>query len=463
VFPDGTAGVKAGMEIQKRLHAYNGQAAEREQIHVRVGLNSGLAMVEENNVFGDAVNTAARVQSLAEPGQILVSESTYKAASKDLGTDIFLPVGPAALKGKLEKVVVLEVIWSPEQARLRAAVQTDDTLRRVMHVEVSRTGGRLKVASREMAGLEEATIREVEEVVYDEAAVTETVQRIETVLGGTDREGRLSKQNLEDLAGLGRLLAEQLLPPNARARLAQSMAPELVLTLDDQLPRVPWELLHDGREFLCLRFGIGRVVTSAAQLAASKPRAHKGPLKVALIADPQGTLPEALRHGAQLGTHLGDRAEDQPLVNDGRVNRAEFIAQFGTSDIVHLAGQATYGEGGFALGDGVVTAADLSRLPSNATVPRLMFFTAAEVFSAGRNPHEEQAVFRLATAMVGAGVKHFVGSLRALPGAAGFQFAHEFYRALAGGASIGIALREARREAARRHGKTDHGWAAYIL
>ena len=122
VFPTATPGVKAGIEIQKRLHAHNQGRAEREQILVRVGLNSGMGLVEESNVFGDAVNTAARVQSLAEPGQILVSETTFQEASRDLGNDIFLPVGASALKGKLEKVVVYDVVWSQEQARLRAAV-----------------------------------------------------------------------------------------------------------------------------------------------------------------------------------------------------------------------------------------------------------------------------------------------------------------------------------------------------
>jgi class 3 adenylate cyclase/tetratricopeptide (TPR) repeat protein len=463
VFPTPTPGVKAGIEIQKRLHEYNSRAPEREQIHVRVGLNSGLAMVEESNVFGDAVNTAARVQTLAEPGQILVSESTYKGAREDLGTDIFLPVGPAALKGKLEKVVVLEVVWSPEQARLRAAVQADDTVRRVLHVAISRTASRLAVASRETAGLEEATLREAEEMAYDEAAVTQTVQRIEALLGGADRDGRISKQNLEDLGGLGRLLAEQLLPPGTRARLGQSTAPELVLTLDDQLARVPWELLHDGREFLCLRFGMGRVVSTAKQLAASKARETKGPLKVALIADPAGTRPEALREGTQLGTHLGDRAEYQAVINDRKVTRHEFLAQFGTSDVVHVAGQADYRAPGFVLADGTITATDLARLPSGATVPRLVFFTAAEEPTPGRNAHDERAVFGLATAMLTAGVKHVIGSLRAVPGATGFQFAHEVYRQLAAGHSLGIAVREARREAARRHGKTDLAWASYAL
>jgi tetratricopeptide (TPR) repeat protein len=56
-----------------------------------------------------------------------------------------------------------------------------------------------------------------------------------------------------------------------------------------------------------------------------------------------------------------------------------------------------------------------------------------------------------------------VGSLRAVPGSAGFQLAHEFYRQLATGQSIGLAVREARREAARRHGKTELTWASYVL
>jgi class 3 adenylate cyclase/CHAT domain-containing protein/tetratricopeptide (TPR) repeat protein len=466
-FPTATPGVKAGIEIQKRLHEYNSRAPERERIHVRVGLNSGMGLVEESNVFGDAVNTAARVQTLAEPDQILVSESTYKEASKDLGTDIFLPVGPAALKGKLEKVVVLEVIWSPEQARLRAAVQPDGA-RGVLHLEISRTGARLKVVSHEVAGGEEAALREVEEAAYDEAQVGQAVDRVEAIMSGADREGRISKQNLEDLGGLGHQLWELLLTPHARARLSGTTAPELVLTIDDQLARIPWELLNDGREFLCLRFAMGRVVSTAKQLAASRPRDTKGALKVAVVADPQGTLPEALREGTQLGTLLGDRPEYQVVVNDRGVSRAEFLAQFGTSDVVHVAGQVEYDAGnaaggGFALRDGRVSATELGRLPSGATVPRLVLFTACEAPTAGQNRHTQAAVFGLAAAILTAGVKHFVGSLRAIAGSAGFQFASDVYRLLSGGQSIGLAVRDARREAARRHGKTELTWAAYVL
>ncbi len=463
-FPTAGPGVKAGIEIQRRLAEYNGRVADREQIHVRVGLNSGLGLVEESNVFGDAVNTAARVQTLAEPGQILVSDSTYQEASRELGTDIFLPVGPAALKGKLEKVVVLEVMWSPDQARLRAAsLGGGDKAGHTLSLDVSRVGTRLKVGSRETGSDAGPVLSEVEELAYDEAAVGQAVQRLEAILGGADRDGRISKQNLEDLAGLGHQLWELLLPVSSRARVGRSTAAELVLTLDDQLPRIPWELLHDGREFLGLRFGMGRVVSTAKQLAASRPREVPGPLKIAMVADPEGALPDTLREATQLSTHLGDRPEYTVVVNDRRVSRAEFLAQFGASDVVHVAGQVEYDSGGgFVLGDGRVTVSELARQPAGATVPRLVFVTASEADTGG-NRHGEAAVFGLASAIVTAGVKHFVGSLRAVPGSGGFQFAHEVYRHLATGQSIGVAVREARREAARRHGKAQLTWAAYVL
>src|SRR5256886_4888796 len=75
VFPTPTPGVKAGIDIQKRLHEYNSRSPEREQIHVRVGLNSRPAMVEEANVLGDAVDTAPRAPKPAEPRPILLSET----------------------------------------------------------------------------------------------------------------------------------------------------------------------------------------------------------------------------------------------------------------------------------------------------------------------------------------------------------------------------------------------------
>ena len=285
---------------------------------------------------------------------------------------------------------------------------------------------------------------------------------------GADRDGHVSKQNLEDLSALGRQLAELLLPPKARARVAQTTAPELTLTIDDQLTRIPWELLHDGREFYGLRFAMGRVVSTAKSLAASKPRESRGLVKIALVADPCGDLPKALSEATHLGTRLGDRAEYEVVVNDRAVTRDELLAQFEATDILHVAGQVEYDPAGGAasglrLADGRVSAADLGRLPAGATVPRMVFVTACEPEGAAGGGPGEAAVFGLASAVLMAGVKHFVGSLRAAPDSAGFQFADDFYRELAGGQSIGVAVREARRAAVRRFGKSELTWTSCVL
>jgi hypothetical protein len=247
--------------------------------------------------------------------------------------------------------------------------------------------------------------------------------------------------------------------------VAQTTAPELTLTIDDQLTRIPWELLHDGASF-GLRFAMGRVVSTAKSLAASKPREARGPLKIALVADPRGDLPKALSEATHLGTRIGDRPEFDVVVNDRAVTRAELLAQFEASDILHVAGQVEYdppeARQRLRLADGRVSAADLGRLPAGATVPRLVFVTACEAEGAAGGAPGEPAVFGLASAILMAGVKHFIGSLRAAPDSAGFQFADDLIGA-GRGQSIGVAMREARRAAVRRFGKTELTWTASVL
>ena len=108
-----------------------------------------MGLVDAQEVFGDAVNVAARVETLAAPDQILVSEAVYREVASELGADLFLPIGPSTLKGKLERVVIYEVIWSPEQTRLRTVVRgVSGELRRVLYLEVSRFGARAESFSR---------------------------------------------------------------------------------------------------------------------------------------------------------------------------------------------------------------------------------------------------------------------------------------------------------------------------
>lgn len=71
-------GVLASLEIQSQLQIYNEKRAESEQLHTRIGLNTGKVFVRDDDVFGDPVNLASRIESQAPHDGILVSETTFQ-------------------------------------------------------------------------------------------------------------------------------------------------------------------------------------------------------------------------------------------------------------------------------------------------------------------------------------------------------------------------------------------------
>jgi class 3 adenylate cyclase/tetratricopeptide (TPR) repeat protein len=105
---DALRAVRAAVEMRETLHELNDEF-ERVwgvQIRVHIGVNTGEVIAGdptqgESFVVGDAVNMAARLEQTAEPGQILIGESTYRLVRDAVAAH---PVPPLALKGKTEPV-----------------------------------------------------------------------------------------------------------------------------------------------------------------------------------------------------------------------------------------------------------------------------------------------------------------------------------------------------------------------
>ena len=76
-FEQAIDGVLASLEIQKKLQEYNQKRVENEQLHTRIGLNTGKVFMKEGDVFGDPVNMASRIESKAPHDGILIHESTF--------------------------------------------------------------------------------------------------------------------------------------------------------------------------------------------------------------------------------------------------------------------------------------------------------------------------------------------------------------------------------------------------
>jgi len=69
--------VQCAVEVQQELRAENDRLPDIERMRFRIGINVGDVMVEDENIYGEGVNIAARLQELAEPGGILISGTVY--------------------------------------------------------------------------------------------------------------------------------------------------------------------------------------------------------------------------------------------------------------------------------------------------------------------------------------------------------------------------------------------------
>jgi adenylate cyclase len=93
----------AAVEFQRNLRDRNNEVAPEDQMQFRVGLNLGDVIVEDDNLYGDGVNVAARLEPLAEPGGICVSGKFHDEVRRklDLG---FVSAGPQEMKNIEEPI-----------------------------------------------------------------------------------------------------------------------------------------------------------------------------------------------------------------------------------------------------------------------------------------------------------------------------------------------------------------------
>ena len=96
-FGSAVEAVHAAISIQEELRVRNAEAAEERRMNFRIGINVGDVMVEDDNLFGDGINVAARLEGLAEPGGICISGSAYEQVETKLTTG-FQDIGPQEVK-----------------------------------------------------------------------------------------------------------------------------------------------------------------------------------------------------------------------------------------------------------------------------------------------------------------------------------------------------------------------------
>ena len=88
VFPNGVQACNAALHLQRSIREQNRKAKPDDRYYLKVGINAGRVLFEDEDVFGNAVNIAARIQSITPPGDIYFSATLYNYIKSTRAFDI---------------------------------------------------------------------------------------------------------------------------------------------------------------------------------------------------------------------------------------------------------------------------------------------------------------------------------------------------------------------------------------
>lgn len=103
--------VRCAAEIQRGMAARNFGMPENAEIVFRIGINLGDVIVEGENIYGDGVNVATRMQEIAPPGGISVSGVVYDSVRDKLAPG-FEDLGPQHIKNSPSPCVHIWWYWT---------------------------------------------------------------------------------------------------------------------------------------------------------------------------------------------------------------------------------------------------------------------------------------------------------------------------------------------------------------
>jgi class 3 adenylate cyclase len=137
-FPAAVQAALAACDMQRRVST--DPALVADNLGIRIGLHHGEALLENGDVYGDAVNVAARMAALAKREQIVTTAATVSNLTQ-IGGIRARSLGRARVAGKLLAIEIVDLIWQDDTSNLT-------TIQRAIKVEDTQSGSRLTLRHR---------------------------------------------------------------------------------------------------------------------------------------------------------------------------------------------------------------------------------------------------------------------------------------------------------------------------
>ena len=115
VFPGAIQGLLAAVDMHRRID--EDVEFRRDNLAIRIGLHHGDTLLEDGDVYGDAVNVAARMTALAKRQQIVTTASTLKSLTSAAMLQT-RSLGQARVAGKQQPIEIVDVLWQNTTSHL---------------------------------------------------------------------------------------------------------------------------------------------------------------------------------------------------------------------------------------------------------------------------------------------------------------------------------------------------------
>jgi adenylate cyclase len=119
-FASAVDAVTCAIEIQRKLRDRDAGGSEADPIRFRIGINVGDIIIEGEDILGDGVNVAARIEAIAEPGGISISEDAWRQVQGKVAAN-FIDAGEQCLKNIARPVRIFRLDLVPKAGSALAA------------------------------------------------------------------------------------------------------------------------------------------------------------------------------------------------------------------------------------------------------------------------------------------------------------------------------------------------------
>ena len=143
-FDDPDDGVRAACEIQEENES--GRLFSGQRISLRAGIHHGPAILDDGDVFGDAVNVAARMAGIAKATQIITSGDTIDRLDPELQA-MAREFDRTTVKGKSEVLSICELLWEADDVTTMNMPSTPSGASRASELVLDCAGEQVRISS----------------------------------------------------------------------------------------------------------------------------------------------------------------------------------------------------------------------------------------------------------------------------------------------------------------------------